>query len=174
MSSTTGDSKPIARPPQLYKIPTHATYQVTSPPTSASTSTLKGPTLSHTQTPSLLNRKVPLPLELATKDTDHSTLLFPQPSITSPATAGLHPFLSPYGLNTTSPSSSRRASGSTTQLAIPTSIVQHKSLTEITVFTSEQYRSLKHFCSDKPIAFDDNETWESILCGQKFPVIDPG
>ncbi|CAG8462321.1 5148_t:CDS:10 [Paraglomus occultum] len=175
MSSTTGDSKPIARPPQLYRVSTHATYQVTSPPTSASTSTFKGPTLSHTQTPSLHDRKAPLPLNLATKDTDHSELLFPQPSITSPATVGLPPpILSPYGLNPPSPSGSRRASGSTTQLAIPISIVQRKSLTEITVFTSEQYRSLKHFCSDKTIAIDDSETWESMLSVQKFPVIDPG
>ncbi|CAG8699341.1 1840_t:CDS:2, partial [Ambispora leptoticha] len=167
MSTTTGQSASVARPPQLYQVPPSVSFPF------AQSQTLKpAPTHQSNSTKSssrtLQNRKTPVLLEITPPNAEHSELIFPLPSVTSPTTPTIN---QSSGKSISSTNTPRRSNFS---LSAHREFIERKSLSEITFFTAAQYKILKDLCSDKPIPLEDRESWESIIASQKLPCTNSG
>ncbi|CAG8474972.1 4124_t:CDS:10 [Ambispora gerdemannii] len=166
--STTGQSASLARPPQLYRVPSSVSFPSTP------SSTLKpAPTHQSNSTKSssriLQTRKTPVLLEITPPNAEHPELIFPLPSVTSPTSPTIN-----QSSNKHSPSPRRSSAASNFSLSAHREFIERKSFSEITFFTAAQYKILKDLCSDKPIPLEDQESWESIIASQKLPCTNSG
>ncbi|RHZ66600.1 hypothetical protein Glove_306g9 [Diversispora epigaea] len=78
--------------------------------------------------------------------------------------------------SSSSPSTPRRSSILASNLVLGShqqSIIERTSLTEITIFTQNQYNLLKLLCSDRP-SIHNLEYWENMLLNEKFPSTNSG
>ncbi|CAG8451320.1 3080_t:CDS:10 [Diversispora eburnea] len=183
MSNNYQQSAQLSRPPQLYSPPSTVPSLALPVSTDHSPISLSSYPTTNTNTASnrsFQGRKIPqLDTTALTLDRVVEQHHFLQSNLNSSSSSISNYFnnqtLSPnYLIFPNTPNTSASTPCTPVLGSHQQSIIERTSLTEIIIFTQNQYNLLKLLCSDRPSSINNLEYWENMLLNEKFPSTNSG